>query len=135
MTPLEALQTAARCRKIGGKGVFAVKVSYKDRFGSLGVVSALEGLRCAGSVMIDHWVMSCLGFSRRIEHRCLESLLDSLSVEEVGLRFSAAPRNGPLQDFLAEFLGPPPWDSPRISRPVFVGHCQPLHHSLEGLTQ
>jgi FkbH-like protein len=76
---------------------FVLKASYKDRFGSLGTVAVLAGTCCVGSVMIDHWVMSCRAFSRRIEHRCLAWVFDHFNVGEVALRFVSTPRNGPLQ--------------------------------------
>jgi FkbH-like protein len=109
---------------------FVLKAAYKDRFGSLGTIAVLAGTRSGDSVMIDHWVMSCRAFSRRIEHRCLAWVFDHFEVGEVAVRFVSTPRNGPLQEFLATFLGIPPWQSLRIPRALFQEKCPALYHSL-----
>jgi predicted enzyme involved in methoxymalonyl-ACP biosynthesis len=57
-----------------------------------------------GSISIDHWVMSCRAFSRRIEHRSLEELLRRLPAEEIALDYELTDRNGPLRDFLSQLL-------------------------------
>jgi len=75
-------------------------------------------------------VMSCRAFSRRIEHRCLAWVFDHFGVGEVALRFVSTARNGPLQEFLATLLGPPPWESLHITRAVFQEKCPVLYHSV-----
>jgi hypothetical protein len=82
------------------------------------------------SVTIDHWVMSCRAFSRRIEHRCMAWVFDHFEAGEVVLRFISTPRNGPMQEFLATFLGTAPWQSLHIPRALFQERCPALHHSL-----
>ena len=109
---------------------FILQVAYKDRFGSLGTIAVMVGTRSADSVTIDHWVMSCRAFSRRIEHRCLAWVFDHFDAAEVALRFVSTPRNSPLQEFLAIFLGPAPWQSLCIPRTLFQEKCPILHHSL-----
>jgi len=109
---------------------FVLQVAYKDRFGSLGTIAVMVGTCKAGSITIDHWVMSCRAFSRRVEHRCLAWVFDHFNADEVDLRFVPTPRNGPLQEFLAIFLGPPPWQSYRIPRVLFQEKCPILYHSL-----
>ena len=115
---------------LASKNRFVLQVVYKDRFGPLGTIAVLVGSCCLGSVMIDHWVMSCRAFSRRIEHRCLAWVFDHFDVGEVALRFVSTPRNGPLQEFLATFLGTPPWKSLLIPRALFQEKCPVLYHSL-----
>jgi FkbH-like protein len=109
---------------------FVLKVAYKDRFGSLGTIAVLAGTHGGDSVTIDHWVMSCRAFSRRIEYRCLAWVFEHFSVGEIALRFISTPRNGPMREFLETFLGSPPWKSLHISRAVFQDKCPVLHHSL-----
>jgi FkbH-like protein len=115
---------------IESEGRFVLRVAYKDRFGSLGTIAVLIGTSGGGLVTIDYWVMSCRAFSRRIEHRCLAWVFDHFGVGEVALRFVSTARNGPLQEFLATLLGPPPWESLHITRAVFQEKCPVLYHSV-----
>ena len=73
--------------------------------------------------------MSCRAFSRRIEHQCLRQLYERFGVAEVVLDYAVTPRNGPIQEFLAEFGTPGP--EFRITREHFEAACPPLFHSLE----
>jgi len=109
---------------------FVLKASYQDRFGALGTIAVLAGTRNGESIEIDHWVMSCRAFSRRIEYKCLAWIFDHFDAEEVDLRFRATPRNGPMQEFLATFFGPQPWGSHRIRHAHFQDKCPMLYHSL-----
>jgi FkbH-like protein len=109
---------------------FVLKTAYKDRFGSLGTIAILVGTVGTDSVTIDHWVMSCRAFSRRIEHRSVANVFDHFGVGEVSFRFAATLRNGPVQEFLATFFGDPPWESLCISRASFQEKCPVLHHSF-----
>jgi FkbH-like protein len=110
---------------------FVLKVSYKDRFGPLGMIAVLGGTWGPGSVTIEHWVMSCRAFSRRIEHRCLDWVFDHFDVEEVALRFVPTPRNGPLQEFLGTLVDPLPLESLSIPHAVFSEKCPALYHSVQ----
>jgi FkbH-like protein len=109
---------------------FVLKVAYQDRFGSLGTIAAIVGVAEGDSIVVDHWVMSCRAFSRSIEHRCLDWLFEHYDAGEIDLQFVSTPRNGPLQEFLATFLGPQPWESVRIPRALFKEKCPVLYHSV-----
>lgn len=109
---------------------FLVKMSYKDRYGPLGTVAVLAGSYDSGQLRINHWVMSCRAFSRRIEHRALQWLLDRFPADAITFQFVATDRNGPTQEFLASFLGKQMDADPRLSREEFVKNCPPLFHRV-----
>ncbi len=111
---------------------FLLKVSYKDRFGPLGMIAVLAGTTKNGEVSVDHWVMSCRAFSRRIEHQCLKWIFDRFQPEAVSLRFAATPRNGPTQEFLSSLTKDDLSGSPvRVSRQAFEARCPVLYHSVQ----
>jgi FkbH-like protein len=111
---------------------FLLKVGYKDRFGPLGTIAVLAGTAKNGNVSIEHWVMSCRAFSRRIEHQCLKWVFDRFQSQSLALQFAATPRNGPTQEFLASLIGKTLPQSPvQLSREVFVENCPALYHSVK----
>ena len=110
---------------------FIVKVDYKDRFGPLGTIGVVAGRRADDKISVEHWVLSCRAFSRRIEHRSLEWLFDRYQASEVAVRFAATPRNGPVQEFLAAMLSHGSLDgNVAISREAFAAACPPLSHRV-----
>ena len=110
-----------------------VKAAYTDRYGPLGTIAVLVATVDDHAVIVDHWVMSCRAFSRRIEHRCLQWLFERLGADEVTLRFEPTPRNEPTRQFLAGFVGEPDAGAVRISRSLFEQKCPELHHSIRGV--
>lgn len=111
---------------------FLMKVAYRDRFGPLGTIAVLAGTANNGAVSIDHWVMSCRAFSRRIEHQCLKWVFDRFQPDSISLQFAPTPRNGPTQEFLSSLLGSIPPDSPlQVSREAFTANCPALYHAVE----
>jgi FkbH-like protein len=110
---------------------FLLKVSYKDRFGPLGTIAVLAGTTQNGDVSVDHWVMSCRAFSRRIEHQCLRWVFNRFQPDAVSLRYAATPRNGPTQEFLSMLTKDDLSGTPvRISRLAFEESCPLLYHSV-----
>jgi FkbH-like protein len=95
---------------------FLMLVSYKDKYGPLGKIAVLAGLREGKKLHVESWVMSCRAFSRRIEYRCLEALLAKFDVEEIEFDYSQTDRNAPLREFLAGLLGAAPWPGCTIHR-------------------
>ena len=65
--------------------VFIVVVSYEDKYGPLGKIAVLTGRVDRRRFVIDHWVMSCRAFSRRIEHGCLIRVFQKFSAEQARL--------------------------------------------------
>lgn len=101
-------------------------VSYKDKYGPLGKIAVLAG-RLQGRVfIIDTWVLSCRAFSRRIEHRCLETLFDRFDLDEVCFAFEATSKNGPLRQIVADILGAPLATGSRLARAAFSERCPAL---------
>jgi FkbH-like protein len=84
---------------------FLMLVSYEDKFGPLGKIAVMAGRAGNGKLAIDHWVMSCRAFSRRIEHACLQRIFEKFDAESADLDFIKTLRNQPVQDFLAEITG------------------------------
>jgi FkbH-like protein len=109
---------------------FLLLVRYQDKYGPLGMIAVLAGCEEAESLDVNSWVMSCRAFSRRIEHRCLKELFDHFSREHISFDFQATPRNAPLREFFAGFLGTEPTSAFRITRAVFEEKCPPLYHTV-----
>jgi FkbH-like protein len=86
---------------------FLMLGSYEDKFGPLGKIAVMAGRAGNGKLAIDHWVMSCRAFSRRIEHGCLQRIFEKFDAESADLDFIKTQRNEPVQDFLAEITGDP----------------------------
>jgi FkbH-like protein len=100
-------------------------VEYEDRFGRLGKVAALAGREREDGFEVGVWVMSCRAFSRRIEHQCLNVLLNRW--DPVILRWERRERNGPVLTFLAEMA----LEGQAIRRADFTRQCPPLFHRTE----
>lgn len=115
-------------------GAFLLTVSYQDRFGPLGRIAVLAGVREGSACRVHTWVMSCRAFSRRIEHQCLAYLFDTLDADRVECDFRPTERNGPSADFFASLTGARPEGVVAISREDFRKQCPAVYHKLEVLT-
>jgi hypothetical protein len=73
--------------------------------------------------------MSCRAFSRRIEHRCLQTLFERYAARELSFAFQPTPRNGPLQEFFGDIAGQPPGTPFTLERARFEEKCPPLYDS------
>jgi FkbH-like protein len=83
-----------------------ITATLDDRTGSHGeILAALV----ESSGEIGAMVMSCRVFQRRVEHAFLAWLLET-SAAPTAIRYAGTPKNGPLQTFLAEWLGVSPAD-------------------------
>jgi FkbH-like protein len=105
--------------------------SYGDKFGALGKIAVLSGLRRNGKLQIDHWVMSCRAFSRRVEHQCLRFLFERCGIEDLTFGFEETARNGPLRTFLQEISGAAPAPGMVLTRATFAARCPSLFHEVE----
>ncbi len=116
---------------ISGTGAVLAAVSYEDKFGPLGTVAAIAGQLDGGrTLVIETWVMSCRAFARRIEHQTLKMLFGTTGVSEIEFRFTPTPKNGPLRQFFATFLGAEPQSEFRLTREQFEAKCPPLYHEV-----
>jgi FkbH-like protein len=110
---------------------FVSTVDYTDKFGRLGTIAVVSG-RASDEVAIDHWVMSCRAFARRIEHATLRFLFEEFGASMASLAFRPTDRNGPLRDFLREFVEiPADAGTVQISRARFDAVCVRLYHDVE----
>jgi FkbH-like protein len=108
-------------------------VTYEDKYGPLGKIATLLVRLDRQKLHVDFWVMSCRAFSRRIEHQCLKYLFERFDVNEITIDYQPTDRNGPLKEFLAQFLGTVPSGCVGISRMTFFDRTPPLfHHVAEG---
>lgn len=114
---------------ISRPGGYLQVVSYEDKFGTLGKIAVLSGVREGDELRIHTWVMSCRAFARRIEHQCLNMLFET-GIRQVTFAFSPTQKNGPIQDFFAHYLGEKPLSSFALSREQFAAHCPKLHHEV-----
>jgi FkbH-like protein len=114
-------------------GTFLMIAAYQDKFGPLGKIAVLAGRSQLEALQLDMWVMSCRAFSRRIEHRCLQQLFDTLNVPAITLDFVATPKNGPFRDFLASFIDGQLGAGSCITREQFSEKCPRLFHRVKEL--
>jgi FkbH-like protein len=110
---------------------FLLSVTYKDKYGPLGKIAVILGRRHGNDMSLDHWVMSCRAFSRRIEHQCLTYLFESMGAQQIAFAYEATLRNGPLQGFLAEFLTAAPQPGVHLTKELFSQRVPPLFHRVE----
>lgn len=110
---------------------FLMLVAYQDKYGPLGKIAVLSGCQQETGLFVDTWVMSCRAFSRRIEHKCLDLLFDKFGVEEILFDYRTTPRNGPLQEFFAQFGSDTGNEGLRLSKQSFYEHCPLLFHQVK----
>jgi FkbH-like protein len=111
---------------------FLLTVAYKDKYGFLGKIAVIAGKTQRRKVHVQAWVMSCRAFSRRIEHQSVQYLFDSFAADEIIFDYQATPRNGPLQEFLGEFLAGPPASGASLLKDQFLAKVPELFHQVEG---
>lgn len=115
-----------------GPGAFVASAAYEDRFGPLGKIAVLAGRYRDGALIVGTWVMSCRAFARRIEHQCLQVLLDRYpTAAEVRFDFKPTPKNGPLREFFRELLGEAPRGEFSLTRTRFADKRPPLYHEID----
>ncbi len=107
-----------------------VLFSYEDRFGPLGKIAVIQGLRAGAVLYVSTWVLSCRAFSRRVEHQCLRVLFDRFDLTEILFDFTPTSRNGPLQDFFESLLGEKPSGRISLLRATFEVRCPALFHRV-----
>ncbi|MGA8675202.1 MAG: hypothetical protein WB621_08310, partial [Candidatus Acidiferrales bacterium] len=95
----------------------------QDKFGPLGKIVVMSGRQDGSRLLVEHWVMSCRAFSRRIEHGCLLYLFRKFDVKEANFDLVATPRNGPVQSFFLELMGAAAPRNFSISAQRFVDNC------------
>ncbi|MCX6347920.1 MAG: HAD-IIIC family phosphatase [Candidatus Aureabacteria bacterium] len=110
---------------------FLLVVNYEDKFGPLGKIAVITGKADRRRLSVDAWVMSCRAFSRRIEHQCLKYLFKKFAAEEIVFDFRETPRNGPLQEFLAQWFNGPLSGNIPISGAAFSAKAPSLYHRVE----
>jgi FkbH-like protein len=125
-------QTEAAWRRyLGEPDVFLLVASYEDKFGPLGKIAVMAGRRDGGRLSVDHWVMSCRAFSRRIEHGCLLRVFEKFGATEAAFDFVATPRNGPLQEFFTGLLGTACGPGLSIRREQLLARCLPVYFQVQ----
>jgi FkbH-like protein len=116
---------------LAGQDAFLMVARYSDKYGPLGQIAVVLGRRDGAELSIGFWVMSCRAFSRRIEHACLAHLFAKYNASAVRLSYSATERNGPLREFLCEFLDQPLPVSVLVQRDLFEARCPELPQRIE----
>jgi FkbH-like protein len=113
--------------------VFLLLASYQDKFGQLGKIAVLAGRNCESSLVVEHWVMSCRAFSRRIEHGCLQRLFQKFGANQVAFEFLNTPRNQPIQDFLRELHASADREAYTVTRQHFFDNCPSVYLEFKEL--
>jgi FkbH-like protein len=114
----------------GDPAAFLLTVSYEDKYGLLGKIAVILGKATGRKVTVNVWAMSCRAFSRRIEHQCLNYLLEKFGPDEIIFDYEATPRNGPLQEFFKELLGAPPVPGVSLSKELITMKLPHLFHKV-----
>jgi FkbH-like protein len=110
-------------------GAFVWTIAYEDRFGPLGVISVLAGVRSEREIHLDAWVLSCRAFSRGIEHHVLSML--SEDVDRVVFDFAPTERNGVLRTFLEQVGSRDDGAARQLDYGVLRGHGMIGIHAIE----
>ncbi len=113
--------------------VFLEVASYEDKYGPLGKIAVLAGRIEGSSLTIDHWVMSCRAFSRRIEHGCLIRVFQKFAVDHVTFDFLETPRNQPIRDFLDAVIGDTTRSGYTTTRKQLFDNCPPVYLEIQEL--
>ncbi len=111
--------------------VFLMLVSYEDKFGPLGKIAVMAGRVDGDSLSVDHWVMSCRAFSRRIEHASLLHIFRKFNAAQAGFDFVTTQRNQPIQDFFVELTGGPAAESFTITKQQLTDRCPAVYLNIQ----
>jgi FkbH-like protein len=117
--------------RLQSNDAIAATISYEDKFGALGKIAALLGVRQGPDIRITSWVMSCRAFSRKIEHHTLDSLFRVCQATRLSFDYSATDRNQPLQQFFQEMgIDAAAAGGPWLSRESFAVAPRQLPHQV-----
>jgi FkbH-like protein len=119
---------------LAGLGVELMTVEYEDRFGRLGNIAVVAGRSDNGHFHVDHWVMSCRAFARRIEYGTLAALFQRFECTSLCLDFEETGNNRPIQTFLSSFATAPSSGPVWIERDAFEANRPTLYHTVEIVT-
>ena len=112
-------------RLVNDPRTVTLAVNYRDKFAPLGKIAVVIGRKSEHATLeIDHWVMSCRAFSRRIEHATIRALFEKTDCSRLQFRFTETDRNGPLKKCLKTLCGISPVSGPlELSRSTFQTNC------------
>lgn len=127
------LTEAAWTTYLNDPATFLMTVAYEDKYGALGKIAVLLGRIHGTAARINHWVMSCRAFSRRIEQQSLHWLFENFHLEEISFDYQQTDRNKPIADFLASITDVPLAGEVRISKDQFFERCPPLFHQAKAM--
>ena len=126
----ERLTTEEWQRRLSDPETITISAQYKDKFGPLGRIAALQAKRDGNSVRVESWVMSCRAFARRIEYQMLARLFEETGADCAAFRFVPTAKNAPIRDFLASLFDEPGEGEGRINRDSFSAKCPTLYHRV-----
>jgi FkbH-like protein len=118
-------------KELDEPGAFSIAVSYEDKYGPLGKIAVIQGAHHDRVVEVSTWVMSCRAFSRRIEHRCLEILIDRFGARELRFQFAPTPKNDPVSAFFRPYLNAKPEGPFSLDPERFLAVLPRLYHQVE----
>jgi FkbH-like protein len=116
--------------QLADPATFLQVVSYRDKYGPLGIVAVVSGRAEGEALRLNCWVMSCRAFARRIEYQCLRALFERSGATEVCLDYRPTARNQPVHTFLTALADDPPDGAVRIGRGAFLKRCPALFHEV-----
>jgi len=87
-------------RLLADDAYLVIGVAYGDRYGALGTIGLVAGRIESSRLHVEHWVLSCRAFSRRIEDHMVAYLFDQSGCEHIRLCYRSTAKNKPFQEFL-----------------------------------
>lgn len=101
--------------------------SYTDKFGPLGKIAVAVGEVEGGTLRLEHWVLSCRAFARRIEYRMLDVLYRTLDVRAIEFGYNQTDKNKAFGHFLKGLMGITVSGPVVMTRNAFDAVCPKLY--------
>jgi hypothetical protein len=76
---------------------------------------------------MEHWVLSCRAFARRIEYRMLDVLFRTLDVRSIEFGYNQTEKNKAFGHFLQNLMGCPVSGPAVMTRRAFDAVCPKLY--------
>jgi FkbH-like protein len=121
------LSDSAWMKLIADPKAVILVASYTDKFGPLGKIAVAVGEFEGSTFSVQHWVLSCRAFARRIEYRMLEVLFRTLDVRSIEFRYNQTEKNQAFGHFLQGLMGSTVSGPVVMTRHAFDAVCPNLY--------
>jgi predicted enzyme involved in methoxymalonyl-ACP biosynthesis len=93
----------------------------------------MAGRTEGNKLVVDHWVMSCRAFSRRIEHGSLLRVFEKFSIESAEFDYVKTQRNQPIRDFFTQLTGEPDAENYSLTKQQLFDKCPAVYLDIQEL--